>query len=324
MRADRLVALLLLMQARGRVTAREVAVEFEVSVATARRDLEALSAAGIPVYPQPGRHGGWSLLGGGRTDLSGLTAPEAQALFLLLGPAVSAGSGQGVDSAAGKALRKLVRALPGTFRRDAEAAAAAVMVDSARWGEATAERPALVGTLQDAVVRGVRVRFTYAPRGRGAAPGERLADPWGLVEKGGVWYLIAGTERGRRTYRVDRMLDVTVTDLPGARPEDFSLEASWREVVTEMERTRSLLSATVLVAERLVPVLRAQFGRHCEPLEVLDDGRARVRVAAPTARAIAQQLAGWGAELQAEAPESVRSELARIAHELRAAYGELR
>ena len=85
MRADRLVATLLLMQARGRVTAAEVATELEVSVATARRDLEALSTAGIPVYPQPGRGGGWSLVGGARTDLTGLTASEAQALFLLVG-----------------------------------------------------------------------------------------------------------------------------------------------------------------------------------------------------------------------------------------------
>src|ERR1044072_4727866 len=108
MRADRLVATLLLMQARGRVTAAEVAAELEVSVATARRDLKALSAAGIPVYPQAGRGGGWSLVGGARTDLSGLTAAEAQALFLLVGPAAA------VSGEAKAALRKLVRALPQT------------------------------------------------------------------------------------------------------------------------------------------------------------------------------------------------------------------
>ena len=89
MRADRLITALLLLQRRGRVTAAELAAELEVSVATARRDLEALSAAGIPVYPQPGRGGGWSLVGGARTDLSGLSAPEAQALFRLAGPAAA-------------------------------------------------------------------------------------------------------------------------------------------------------------------------------------------------------------------------------------------
>src|SRR5436190_10563265 len=119
MRADRLVAVLLLMQARGRVTAAELADELEISVATARRDLEALSAAGVPVYPQAGRGGGWSLVGGARTDLTGLTASEAQALFLFAGPAAS------VAPAVRSALRKLVQALPGTFRADAEAAASA-------------------------------------------------------------------------------------------------------------------------------------------------------------------------------------------------------
>src|SRR5256885_8841968 len=116
MRADRLVATLLLMQARGRVTAAELAAELEISVATARRDLEALSAAGVPVYPQPGRGGGWSLVGGARTDLSGLTASEARALFLLAGPAAA------IAPEVKSALRKPVRALPGTFPADARAA----------------------------------------------------------------------------------------------------------------------------------------------------------------------------------------------------------
>jgi predicted DNA-binding transcriptional regulator YafY len=113
MRADRLVAALLLLQARGRVTAARLAEELEVSVATARRDLEALSAAGIPVYPQPGRGGGWSLIAGARTDLTGLTATEAQALFAVLGPSAD------VVPEARSALRKLLQALPDPFRPDA-------------------------------------------------------------------------------------------------------------------------------------------------------------------------------------------------------------
>jgi hypothetical protein len=121
------IATLLFLQARGRVTAAELAGELEVSVATARRDLEALSAAGIPVYPQSGRGGGWSLVGGARTDLSGLSATEAQALFLLVGPAAA------VSDEAKAALRKLVQALPKTFRADAEAAASATMTDPTRW-----------------------------------------------------------------------------------------------------------------------------------------------------------------------------------------------
>ncbi len=312
MRADRLVAVLLLLQGRGRLTASELAGELEISVATARRDLEALSAAGIPVYPQPGRGGGWSLVGGARTDLTGLTAAEARALFLLLGPATTAAP------ALTSALRKLVRALPATFRADAEAAARAVVSDPAGWGEAGRELPPLVRTLQDAVVAGHKVRLTYARKG--SEPAERLVDPLGLVDKDGLWYLVAGTGAGRRTYRVDRVTAAEPTDLPAERPDGFDLAAEWERVVGEVERRRSLVTAVVLVAERHAGILRDHFGRHCEVLGHEPDGRARLRVAAPMALSIAEQLAGWGAQVEVVEPEAVRAELARIGAELVARY----
>src|SRR4051795_9693639 len=128
-RADRLVAILLLLQTRGQVTAAEVATELEVSERTARRDLEALGVAGLPIYSRQGRNGGWQLLGGARTDLSGLNAAEARALFLVAGPSSTATP----DVKA--ALRKLVRALPESFRTRAEAAATAVVVDPTGWDQ---------------------------------------------------------------------------------------------------------------------------------------------------------------------------------------------
>ncbi|MBB4910746.1 helix-turn-helix transcriptional regulator [Actinophytocola algeriensis] len=314
MRADRLVATLLLMQARGRVTAAEVAAELEVSVATARRDLEALSTAGIPVYPQQGRGGGWSLVGGARTDLSGLTAAEAQALFLLVGPAAA------VAPEVKAALRKLVRALPDTFRADAEAAADAVVLDPARWGERAVPRSPVVELLQGAVVRRRRVRFSYAARNRERA--ERTVEPWGLVDKDEIWYLVAGTERGQRTFRVDRMDGVEVTAGTFERPVDFDLSSVWERVVSEVEQRRSLVSATVLVAARFVFVLQDQYGRHCEVLDTVGDGRVRVRLAAPTPLMIAQPLAGWGAMVEVEDSPGVRAELARLGAELVARYAE--
>ena len=316
MRADRLVATLLLMQSRGRVTAAELAEELEVSVATARRDLEALSTAGIPVYPQPGRGGGWSLLGGARTDLSGLTAAEAQALFLLVGPAAA------VAPEAKAALRKLVRALPDTFRADAEAAASAVVIDPARWGEHGKQRSELVAALQLAVVRRRKVRMQYAKR-----PGqrsERRVAPLGLVNKDDVWYLIAGTDNGQRTFRVDRIAEAEVTDEPAERPPDFDLPEAWQQVVDEVEQRRGGLSATVLIETRFVHVLHTQWGRHCEELGQHDDGRARVRVSAPTPLMIAQQLAGWGALIEVVDSPPVCSELARIGAELTERYSRER
>ena len=313
MRADRLVAALLLMQARGQVTAAELAVELEVSVATARRDLEALSAAGIPVYPQPGRGGGWSLVGGARTDLSGLSATEAQALFLLVGPAAA------VSDEAKAALRKLVRALPQTFRADAEAAANATLIDSTRWGERDRRRPELVGLLQAAVVRRQKVRLTYLGRSRERS--ERLIDPWGLVDKDDIWYLIAGTERGQRTFRVDRIVAAEPTPEPAERPpDDFTLASAWQQVTGVVEEQRSRTWATVFIEARFLPVLHDHFGRHLRLDGDLGDGRARVRLAAPTPRDIARNLAGWGALIEVAEPRSVQDELARIGAELTARY----
>ncbi|MBA2253995.1 MAG: WYL domain-containing protein [Chloroflexi bacterium] len=313
MRADRLVAALLLLQARGRLTAAELAEELEVSVPTARRDLEALSGAGIPVYSQRGRGGGWSLLGGARTDLSGLTATEAQALFVLAGPAAS------VVPEIRSAMRKLLRALPGTFRAEAQSAASAVVIDPVRWGEHGRARPDLVELLQAAVVRGRKVRLRYADQARERT--ERLVDPWGLVDKDEVWYLVAGTDRGQRTFRVDRIVDAVVTDVAAQRPVDFELSEAWARVVDEVEQRRSLVSASVLIDARLLAVLRSQFGRHCNLISSLDDGRVRVRLAAPTATSIAEHLAGWGATVEVEGPESVRAELGRLGAELSRRYG---
>lgn len=308
MRADRLVATLLVMQARGRVTAAELAEELETSVATARRDLEALSAAGIPVYPQPGRGGGWQLLGGARTDLSGLTSAEARALFLLVGPAASA------VPAVKSALRKLVRALPDTFRAEAAAAAEAVVIDPARWGRPQREQPPIVQQLQAAVVQRKRVRLSY--RGWDREPAERLVDPWGLVEKNEVWYLIGGVDGVQRTYRVDRVGEAAVTDEAAERPADFDLAEAWENVVHEVNQQRESASAIVIVDAAMVPFLRGHFGERAVSESPVDDHRVRLRVSAPTELLLARGLAGWGEYVDVLEPESVRVELRRIGSEL--------
>ncbi|WP_278262781.1 WYL domain-containing protein [Nocardia sp. AG03] len=307
MRADRLVATLLLMQARGRVTAAEIATELEVSVATARRDLEALSAAGIPVYPQPGRGGGWSLIGGARTDLSGLTAGETRALFLLAGPAAEAAP------ELKSALRKLVRALPQTFRADAAAAADAVVVDPARWGRPDALPPPTLRDLQRAVVDRRRVRVDYERAGTRTT---RTVDPWGLVEKDTRWYLIAGTDRGKRTFRLDRIATVDFLDESFDRPADFDLRAEWSTIVTRMEERRSAATATVLVSAALAPILADQQGRHCTLLGPAADGRVRAHVTADTPKMVARQLAGWGADVEVIEPPEIRAELVALGREL--------
>jgi len=301
MRADRLVATLLVLQAKGRVTAAELAVELETSVATARRDLEALSMAGIPVYPQAGRGGGWQLLGGARTDLSGLTSDEARALFLLVGPAAS------LDPQAKSALRKLVRALPTTFREDAEAAAGAVVIDPAKWGTTAPERPAFVDRLQEAVVKRRVVRVTYRAWDRD--PVERDVHPWGLVEKNSTWYLLGGVAGAERTYRVDRMLALELTEAAATRPADFDLAEAWDRVgaqVRERPRARAVVTADAAV----VPLLRRVFDELEE--ERVDDHRSRLILRADTDVMLARSLAGWAEFLTVEEPAQLRDELRRL------------
>ena len=162
-----------------------------------------------------------------------------------------------------------------------------------------------------------RVELVY--EGRGRSRSERVVEPWGLVDKDEVWYLVAGTVAGERTFRVDRVVSARVTEEVFVRPPEFDLSSAWGRVVSEVERRRSTVSAVVSVEPRYVFVLRDQFGRHCEVLEEVE-GRARLRLSATTALMIAQVLAGWGGLVEVVESDGVRAELARLGAELVARY----
>lgn len=313
MRADRLVATLLFLQSRGKVTAQQVAEELEVSVRTARRDLEALSIAGIPVYSQPGRGGGWSLVGGARTDLSGLTAEEARTLFLIAGPSSA------VTPEAKAALRKLVQALPETFRAEAEKAASAIVLDPARWGGTAPAIPPYLEALQQAVVQGVQVRLGYTDRAGAAS--ERTVHPLGLVSKGTVWYLVADTEAGLRTFRVWRVQSVELTSQPAHRPEGFDLARTWRTVVEQIDSRRTTARVLVLAEPSVVGWLRGHFGMRAAVSGTNEDGRVLVDIGFPAIEAAARELAGYGGDLEVVEPVSVREQLAAIGAGLLDRYG---
>ncbi|MGH2386213.1 MAG: helix-turn-helix transcriptional regulator [Candidatus Limnocylindria bacterium] len=312
MRADRLVAALLVLQARGRVTAAELAAELEVSMKTARRDLEALAMAGIPVFAQVGRGGGWSLLGGARTDLSGLTAEEVRALFLLAGPAAP------VAPEAKAALRKLVQALPEPFRARAAAAASAIVIDPARWGRDADPPPLHLALLERAVLDSVRVELAYESRDGHVST--REVDPLGLARKGVAWYLVAGTDAGVRTFRVDRITRAAVTGEPSERPEGFDLPSAWRESVERTEARRRRVprdgqSGTEMPTRTARPVRR----RPRRGPAVARRPR-KVAVSRSSAEVIADELAGWGRDIEVVEPALVRRHLARIGAELVARY----
>ena len=313
MRADRLVATLLFLQSRGRVTATEVAEELEVSIRTARRDLEALSIAGIPVYSQAGRGGGWSLVGGARTDLSGLTAAEASTLFLIAGPSSA------VTPEAKAALRKLVQALPETFRAEAEKAAAAIVLDPARWGATAPPPPPHLEALQQAVVQGVQVRLGYSDRSRAVT--ERMVHPLGLVAKGSVWYLVAGTDSGLRTFRVWRVRSVELTDRAGraagrVRPGRHLAGRGGQD-----GRAAGSTRVTALADPEIVGWLRGHFGTRLLVGEPAADGRVGVDIGFGAAGNAAMELAGYGFGLEVLDPPEVRDQLAALGARLVERYG---
>jgi predicted DNA-binding transcriptional regulator YafY len=312
MRADRLVATLLFLQSRGRVTAEEVAAELEVSVRTARRDLEALSIAGIPVYSQPGRGGGWSLVGGARTDLSGLTAAEARTLFLVAGPSSA------VTPQAKAALRKLVQALPETFRAEAEKAAAAIVLDPAHWGGKAPATPPFLEILQQAVIQGVQIRLGYQDRARTVT--ERVAHPLGLVSKGSVWYLVADTDAGLRTFRVWRVQSVDLTEDPVRMPPDFDLAKAWEGIVARVDEHRASMLVMALAAPEIMGRLRAHFGTRLSVGESVEDGRVTVELGFGNEEQAAMQLAGYGLALEVLRPAGLRAELVAIGSQLLERY----
>ena len=312
MRADRLVAELLILQSRGRVTAAELAEELEISERTARRDLEALAMAGIPVYSQAGRGGGWSLIGGARTDLSGLTAAEARTLFLVAGPSAAA------TPQVKAALRKLVRALPEPFRADAEAAASAIVLDPSSWDRGDVPTPAHLEDLQRAVVDGVQVRLSYVDRERRGT--ERIVHPLGLVAKASVWYLVAGTDAGLRTFRVSRVRGVARTGDPVDRPDGFDLAATWEQIKESLEVGRTPLLVTLLMEERAVPWVRGLFGRRASVGEPRNDGRTEATLRSWSADAAAAELAAFAEHVEVLDPPAVRDALRRIGASLVATY----
>ncbi len=314
MRADRLIALLLLLQRRGQVTAADVATELEVSERTARRDLEALGLAGLPVYSERGRGGGWRLLGGGRTDLSGLSGAEARALFLVAGPQAQA------TPELKTALRKLVRALPEPLRAGAEGAASAVIIDPGGWGETRrAFRPPHLDDLEAALADGTQVRLAYSDRQGNQTV--RTVHPLGLALKKSVWYLLAGTGEGLRTFRVGRVVAVERTSDPVVRPDGFDLSEAWKQVVERVDELRLPVEVEGLADPEALDALRWVFGRRACFGSPGPDGRTPFKVRGPSVRALIFELAGLGHLVEVVSPLAARQELARLGAQLVNTYG---
>uniref|UniRef100_A0AAU3H310 YafY family transcriptional regulator n=1 Tax=Streptomyces sp. NBC_01401 TaxID=2903854 RepID=A0AAU3H310_9ACTN len=241
MRASRLVSILLLLQNRERMTAQELADTLEVSVRTVYRDVESLSAAGVPLYGEPGHEGGYRLLGGFRTRLTGLTADEADSLFLTGLPTAAADLGLGSVVAAVQL--KLMASLPSELRDRAAQIAERFHLDAPAWYREGDRAPHL-SEVAGAVWSNRTMRMRYL---RWAEPHEitRVVEPYGLVLKAGHWYLVAGGTEGLRTYRISRIVDLHVLDEGFERPEDFDLAAHWEDYLQFFDARRRQGEATV-------------------------------------------------------------------------------
>lgn len=253
MRSDRLLAILLLLQTHGRLPAPELARRLEVSTRTVHRDVEALSAAGVPVYTERGRTGGVALLEGYRTDVTGLTDDEMRALL-----GVVTADDRDLGAATASAVRKLLAAVPAARREQLERSRRRLLVESRGWRRGDDEVPALPA-IESALAADERVRLRYRSS-TAAASSWRTVDPYGLVSKAGTWYLVAAHRGRARMYRVSRVEEAVRTGSAARRPDDRDLEEVWAGLRDRLEDTtasavtvRLRLRATARVAVLRLP-----------------------------------------------------------------------
>ena len=318
MRAARLINLVLLLQAHGTLTAAELARELEVSERTVYRDVVALSAAGIPVYAEQGRAGGYRLVGGYRTRLTGLSRAEAEALFLagLPGPANDMGLAEPVR----QVRRKMLAALPAGLREASEQAGQRFHLDAPGWfGDQ--EPPPLLAELARAVWQDQVVTMGYQRHGEVT----RTLDPYGLVLKNGVWYLVGRVGDDLRSYRVDRITAVTPTGQTFDRDPDFDLPSFWQRRAAEF--VRQMLRDTITV--RLSSIGLHQLRHVTEQPAVQDalaaaepdpDGWIRTRLPVESLEVAYSIMLALGPEAEVLEPGELRDRLAAAADRMRELY----
>lgn len=307
MRADRLLSIVLLLQANHQMTSRDLAARLEVSERTIHRDMEALSGAGIPVTAARGSGGGWSLLGDYRTNLTGLTEAEIQSLFLTRPARLLADLH--LDKAADGALLKLLASLPSTFRAGAERARQRIHIDVSGWSRREEAVP-LLPVLQEALWLERKLAIRYE-RGENSEPVERLISPHGLVAKGSVWYLVGAVEGNVRTYRVSRISWAKVLDSVAPVPVDFNLAEYWEQSASTFRSNRPNYLASFWVSP--VVLLRlgfaGRFARVNETDETDSRGWKKVHVGFDVEEMACEYAVSFGPNLEVIEPQSLREKV---------------
>lgn len=317
MRADRLFSIVLLLQSYRQLTARELAKRLEVSARTIHRDMEALSAAGIPVIAERGTGGGWSLLGEYRTNLTGLNEAEVQALFVTKPSRLLADLK--LEKAAEGALLKLLAALPSAYRRGAEYARQRIYVDVTGW-QRSEETVPLLHVLQDAIWQERRLRMIYQRGECGAV--ERVVDPLGLVAKGSVWYLVAAVEGEVRSYRVSRVQSAELMDAPCVRPTDFDLASFWEQSAAQFRASLPRYQATVRVRPGIIPRMpyAGRFARIEQIGQPDEEGWVQVSLRFDVEEMACEYALSFGTQLEVLEPLALREKVVAAAKSIVAFY----
>ena len=320
MRADRLLSIVLLLQIHRRMTAHELARRLEVSDRTIYRDMDALSAAGIPVYAERGTGGGCSLLEAYRTNLTGLTEAEVRTLFL---PGTSRlVADLGLSDAFEAAFLKLLAALPPIYHRAAEDARQRIYVDTTRWNYPAEHVPHL-HTIQEAVWQERKLQLSYQ-RGDGTTV-QRLVDPLGLVAKAGIWYLVAAVEGETRTYRVSRVQDATITGQPCARPDNFDLASYWAQQSIQFKENFPRYLVTLRAAPELFSILPEIYGtgmyaRIEQTAPPGADGWTTLQFTFESEDAACRHILSFGTLAEVLEPPELGEKVAKAAASIAAAY----
>ena len=307
MRADRLLSIVLLLQANHQMTSRDLATRLEVSERTIHRDMEALSGAGIPVTAARGLGGGWSLLGDYRTSLTGLNEAEIQSLFLTKPTKLLADLR--LEKAADGAALKLLASLPSTFRQGAERARQRIYVDVSGWSRREEAVPFLP-VLQEALWMERRLAIKYE-RGENCEPVERLISPLGLVAKGSVWYLVGAVDGHVRTYRVSRISTVDVLDEAAPVPVEFNLAEYWEQSASTLKSSAPKYLASFWVSPAVVLRLSfaGRFARVMETDETDARGWKKVRVGFDVEEMACEYAVSFGPNLEVIEPLTLREKV---------------
>lgn len=312
MRASRLLTILMRLQLRGRISAVDLARDLEVSVRTIYRDVDQLSAAGVPIFSERGRNGGFELHEGYRTNLTGLTESEAEAL--LLAGIGAAAADLGIGEAAATARLKMLASLPPALGASALRVGTRFHLDPDPWytgGQVLECLPMLAS----AVWQDRRVRFAYESW---TGEVERLADPWGLVLKGGAWYLVAAVEGAPRTYRVSNIRTLEVLEEIFQRPADLDLKTYWsgwaRDFETRLLAGRAIVQmspAGLKLLRDVAPMLAAAVSKTSLPCE--PEGWVQAEIPVEAEEFTARLLLRLGRDVLVCSPKSLRTAIAKEA-----------